>query len=852
MALRITLLQVIRVSDAADTPPVVSGANLFEKYRVAPGAFDEMQSVPGAVRPHWEKLTRALNRLGREELAARWENGRRIIREHGVTYNVYGDPQGMDRPWELDMIPLVISEEEWRHIEAGLIQRARLLNLILDDIYAGSQRLLRDGFLPPALVYANPAFLRPCRGIRPPKDLYLHLYAADLARSPDGKWWVLSDRTQAPSGTGYALENRVVLSRILPDEIRDCHVQRLAPFVRLQRDTLRSIAPTSDDNPNVVLLTPGTYNETYFEHAYLARFLGIPLVEGADLTVRDRRVFIKTLEGLQQVDVILRRVDDTFCDPLELRGDSFLGVPGLVEATRAGHVTVTNALGAGLIESPVFLAFLPWLCRHLLGEDLILPSVATWWCGQGKEQEYVIQNLDKLVIKPALGTMRAKPIFSRNLSAGDRARLVDAIRISPHEYIGQEQVLLSNAPVWAGDHPEARPVVLRSFVAAGGDSFAVMPGGLTRVSTLAEGPIVTMQSGGGSKDTWVMGDRPAGHVGLQALASEVRHSGGTLVGVPSRTADNLFWLGRYTERLEQTLRVLRCMVGRLADDSGNGGSADIAGLAQIMVGLDLLPIRFQARVPQSELQQQVLKLVYDQDLIGSVRELLGRIRFIVSVVRDRFSGDTWRILNRLQLDARSRPGRLPLINALAIIHNLVLDLAAFSGMEMENMTRGHGWLFLDFGRRLERGSSVANLLCAGIASQAQGDPTLESMLEIADSIMTYRRRYLAEPRLGGVLELLLKDETNPRSVMFQLNALAEHAGNLPVGSVSAQVGEEKESVARMIAVLQAADLPHLAEQGEAGSSEALQKLLMEIGTGLSKLSDQITHHYFSHTVPKIS
>ena len=377
------------MSAPLDADPATATPGIFGDYHPSTGVYDESVLSSGNPRPHWRHFVSLFEKLGRDELAARWENGRRIIHEHGVTYNIYGDPQGMDRPWELDMVPLLIPAEEWSRIEAGLTQRAKLFNLILADLY-GPQRLLRDGLIPPALVFANPGFLRACHGLRVPQKIYLHLHAVDLARSPDGQWWVLADRTQAPSGSGYALENRIVLSRILPDEFRDCHVQRLASFFRLERDMLRNLAPGQPDNPNVVLLTPGPHNETYFEHAYLARYLGFTLVEGGDLTVRDRRVFLKTLEGLQTVDVIFRRIDDTFCDPLELRSDSFLGVPGLVEAARAGNVAIANALGCGLLESPAFLA------RLFSAMDQVL--LADWVeSGMSADQATLIERFQRLV-----------------------------------------------------------------------------------------------------------------------------------------------------------------------------------------------------------------------------------------------------------------------------------------------------------------------------------------------------------------------------------------------------------------------------------------------------------------------
>ena len=629
---------------------------LFSGYAGLPGVYDEMKEGARELQPHWKQFISSLDRLGRDELALRWENARRIIREHGVTYNVYGDPRGMDRPWELDMVPLLIPSGDWQKIEAGLIQRSKLFNLVLADLY-GPQRLLLEGRLPPALVFADPNFLRPCRGLAVPNQTFLHLHAADLARSSDGQWWVISDRTQAPSGAGYALENRIVLSRTFPEEFRTCQTQRLASFFSMHRDTLRGLAARNCDNPSVVLLTPGPYNETFFEHDYLARYLGFTLVEGGDLTVRDRKVFLKTLEGLRPIDVILRRVDDTFCDPLELRGDSVLGVPGLVEAVRAGNVTMANALGAGLIESAAFMAFLPGLCRHLLGEELKLPSLATWWCGQEKEKDYVIDHLDEIVVKPAFGSRTRQPFFGSRMEPEEKAKLIAAIRENPHRFVGQEQAALSTAPVWANGAPEPRPLVLRAYITAAEDSFAVMPGGLTRISTDAAEIVVSMQEGGGSKDTWVLSDGPVNMISLLTASGHPVRSGASSAELPSRVADNLFWLGRYAERLEGTLRLLRCLVVRLLDESSADGSPELAALARMLVRLDMLPTRFQQRFPARELEQEILALFDKEDRPGSARQILNRLRGIVSVTRDRFSADTWSILNKLNIDGRARPRR---------------------------------------------------------------------------------------------------------------------------------------------------------------------------------------------------
>jgi len=850
--------------------------SLLHNYSATPGIFDEMEEAPSVPRPHWRPFIESLQRHGRHGLLARWENGRRIIREHGVTYNVYGDPKGMDRPWGLDFVPLLIQAEEWARIEAGLIQRARLLNLILTDVYGGSQRLLRDGFLPPELIYANPGFLRACRGIKVASEVYLHMLACDLGRSPDGQWWVLSDRTQAPSGAGYAWENRTVVSRILPDEIRDCNIERLGLFFRREREMLFKLAPPGRTQPSIVFLTPGPHNETYFEHAYLARHLGFPLIEGAELTVRDRRVFLKTIEGLQPVDVILRRVDDWFCDPLELRADSFLGVSGLVESARAGNVTLANALGAGLMQSPAFLPFLPNLCRHLLGEELLLPCVATWWCGQAEELRYVIDHLDSLVVKPAFGVQAKPPLVSsrtskpRRKSSDERAKLKEAIHAAPWDFVAQERVNLSRAPAWMDDQLTAQSVVVRTYVANGGDSFAVLPGGLTRVSRNPDDLVVTMQSGGGSKDTWVIANGTESCPEPAYVISEPRLADHVLPGVPSRAADHLFWLGRYTERLEQLLRVLRCILGRVSGEMSGEGSAEMRGLSELAMNLGLFSLSEAPPLPFGrgegrgkgptrafeglesagnspgcdELSQRMLKVLYDPDEPGGVRELLKRVRFIAAAVRDRFSGDTWRILGRLELDARSRPGRLPLARATTLIHDLVLDLAAFNGMEMENMTRGSGWLFLDFGRRLERGLSVLKLLQAALSGESQSHAVLESVLEIADSLMTYRRRYFAPPELPGVLDLLLLDDSNPRSLLFQVNVLGEHIVALVVGTKTDSAQVDQDRIQSFTNALRSLLQEHL---GSGAKSESLLQLLKDWSLELGNLSDQVTNRYFSHS-----
>ena len=820
-------------------------------YRPRPGAYDELAEPDGRIRAHWRRLMSAFQSLTTDEQVSRHENTQRIIREHGATYNVYSQGDRLGRPWSLDLLPFLMPASEWRQIEVGLMQRSRLFDLILADLY-GPQKLVEQGLVPPALLFANPAFLRPCHGIRPVGDRFLFLHGVDLARGPDGSWWVLGDRTQAPSGAGYTLENRLVLSRIFADEFRESHVHRLAGFFQSARDALRELAPVGRDNPNVVLLTPGPYNETYSEQVFLARYLGFALVEGADLTVRDRRVWLKTLQGLQPVDVLLRRVDDTFCDPLELRGDSSLGVPGLLEAARAGNVTVANAFGSGAVETPALMAFLPSLCRHLLKEELVLPNIATWWCGQSEALEYVRQHFNDLALRRAFATKQVEPIIAPRPDHKNRDALLESIRRAPYDFVAQEQMILSTAPVWERGQLEPRPMVLRAFVCATNSGFAVMPGGLTRYSKASNEAAISMQRGGASKDTWVLADGPVSQLTLLKSPPHVIRLERSAIEVTSRVGDNLFWLGRYSERLEDLVRVLRCLLLRLIGEAGAEETAEVSSLVRLLVSLDLFPQKFRQKYRLAGVEREIYSLIYQTHRLGTVREVAGRLRNLAFVLRDRFSADTWSILGRIQVIARAAPGRADAGEALALLNALVADLAAFSGMEMENMTRGHGWRLLDLGRRLERGINVVTLLEAALSLNSQGLAALDPVLEITDSVMTYRRRYFAAPQWPGVLDLLLADESNPRSLAFQAAALAEHASHLPNESSANGFLSPLEQVAILRDLLQKYDWQALAEQPQKVLEESAAAVLDRCVSSLRAMSDSITHLYFSHAETRVS
>ncbi len=826
-------------------------ADLYQSTLRYGATYEESSSNGVTPRPHWAHLMEWLRTIGPEELGARWARAERRIRENGITYNIYGDPLGANRPWQIDIVPLLIPAEEWRYIEAGVIQRAQLLSLLLEDLY-GPQQLLRQGRFPAALLYANPAFLRPMVGVNVPAHSYLHMLAVDLARSPDGQWWVLSDRTQAPSGSGYALENRTIVSDLLPELFRASNVLRLAPFFRAQREALTSLA--GRDNPRIVLLTPGPHNETYFEHSYLAKYLGFTLVEGRDLTVRNRRVYLKTVEGLEHVDVILRRVDDSFCDPLELRSDSLLGVSGLVNAVVAGNVKIANALGSGLIESAAIMPFLPGLARHLLGEDIKLPSVATWWCGQSNALSWVLRNLESVVVKPAFPSQGMEPVFGSELPKQEREKFIERVQAKPHEYVAQEQVALSTAPVWEKGNLTSRSVVLRTYVLNTGSGWVAIPGGLVRVSDSA-GSVVSMQRGGHSKDAWILSDTPVDTFSLLRPRHEPIEIRRIPRVVPSSVADNTYWLGRYVERAENMARILRSMVPGVH-------RAEESELASLIRLYACLGPRY-AKLPRSRrepstfpaLEKELVAMLTEAQRPDTLPSTLTEISRIGGNVRERLSGDMMLLIGQLRHCMDGEP-ILQLLDYQAKLTGCLELLSAFSGMERENINRGAGWLFMSLGRRVERAIYLTRALRKITRPLATEDWSfLERLLEVADSSMTYRTRYYTTLHPLAVLDVLLADETNPRSLDFQLEHIADLYSKLP-RHVPADLESMREAVARVHAInLRAIHYPSHADApakpGHKGKPQSdaltqLDRLLEELEMMLPAWSNDVSNRYFSH------
>src|SRR3984957_1306033 len=622
-------------------PASSPGAAYLGGYSADARRYDELLDGTGAIRPHWKALFERLgNESGSDVTRRGIELTRRLITENGVTYNVYAGPKGADRPWALDPLPLMISAAEWRQIEQGVAQRARVLDALLADLY-GPQRLLSEGVVPPELPFGHPNFLWPAHGIVPTGGTWLHIYAVDLARAPDGRWWVLADRTQSPSGAGYALENREIIEQVLPDPIRDLDIRKLRGFfAALRVKLLENVDP--GESPLAVVLTPGPFNETYFEHAYLARQLGVALSEGTDLTVRNDTVYLKTLAGLKRVHAILRRLDDDFCDPLELRSDSALGVPGLLGAVRAGRVVLANALGTGVLVSAAWLGFHPGVSERLLGEPLILPSVATWWCGEEPALEYVLAHLNDLVIKPTYPNQHFEPVFGRALVGPAREAMITRLRSRPYAYVAQEHLALSQAPVLRGNGVSgfaAKAVTIRVYAFATAEGRIVMPGGLARVATDASINAVTTQRGGASKDIWVLPD-PERPVQVPESPSGPARTSARQDLTPSRLVENLYWLGRYTVRCEDKAALLRATLAVRVDPP--------IWRAAVRMCQELDVIAADAD-PMASLNDEG----NPQGLVADVR----RLTWCASQVRSRLSAGCWQAVLSLQQQLHEEIGR---------------------------------------------------------------------------------------------------------------------------------------------------------------------------------------------------
>jgi uncharacterized circularly permuted ATP-grasp superfamily protein/uncharacterized alpha-E superfamily protein len=750
-------------------------AAILSGYAPPPGVSDELLGPDGAVRPVWRQFINHLAALDPADLAARFGRGDQYLRDAGVFFREYDGTASTERPWPLSHIPVLIEESDWDDISAGLVQRADILEALCADLY-GPNRLVAEGHLPASLIASSPEWLRPVVGAKPASGRFLHFLAFEIGRGPDGTWWVLGDRTQAPSGAGFALENRVATARVFSDLFAEARVHRLAGFFRTFRDALQGLR--ADRDSRIGILTPGMMNDTYYEHAWIARYLGFMLLESEDLTVEGGRLMVRTVAGLTPVDVLWRRLDANFADPLELDASSQLGTPGMVGAVRRGNVTLVNALGSGVLETRALLAFMPKIARALGEKELLLPNIATWWCGQPAERDHVRANTTAMMIGPALSTrlpfeMDESTVLGGNFRGVARASVDAWLESDGAKLVGQEAVTLSTTPAWEDGRLVPRPMSLRVFLARTPQGWSVMPGGFARIGSTPDPTAIAMQRGGAAADVWVVSRGPVAPDTMMAQTPGpfTRARPGIL---PSRAADNLYWLGRYVERAEGALRLLRSHHSRLAETA----DPETPLLLHLDAHLETLGIDPEKTVPTGLLST-----------LDAAMTSAGR-------VRDRFSTDGWMALQDLAKTANRMADSAETGDDAARAMGILLrKITGFSGLVHENMYRFSGWRFLSIGRSLERAQGMCGTL-AILADPDAPDGALDLAVEAGDSVMSHRRRYAVSTSRETVVDLLALDVMNPRAVLYQLNEIRNHVGFLPHASVHGQMTPLSRAVLR--------------------------------------------------------
>ncbi|HMO60669.1 MAG TPA: circularly permuted type 2 ATP-grasp protein [Ferruginibacter sp.] len=839
--------------------------NFLSQYYPSPGSYNEIApGSTGRLTPEWKAFFSAIQDLGLHEIQNRSSDILRLLKENGVTYNIYNDPSGDNRPWELDPIPQIINTSEWDNISKGLAQRAILLDLILKDIY-GPQMLIKEGLLPQEIVYMHPGFLRPCANIQLPASQHLVVYAADLGRGDDGKQWVISDRTQAPSGYGYALENRVAMSGVFPELFSSLEVNRLASYFNTMQQALNKIAPYTGKSPRVIILTPGPENETYFEHAYLSAYMGLTLVQGSDLMVKDNFLWLKTIEGLEKVDVVLRRMDDVYCDPLELKSDSLLGIPGLLQVVRKGNVAIANPLGSSVVENAGMMPFFDAAARKLLGEDLLIPSIATWWCGQPKEMQYVINNLQHLVIRKIFrnraGTRSA--IDGASLSAAETENLVREIKANPSLFAGQEKINFSSTPCWVNGRVQPGHSLIRSFLVRKDESYFVMPGGLTRTSNRKNSFVISNQTGDFSKDTWVIASG-------QDIVRPVRYklrtgelpSAFPRGSLPSHTAENLFWAGRYTNRIINNARLLRTVMQYMMQ---NVGAPIIPGSTTetLLTATTLCTYTFPGFFPDidnpdkpSALEDpwtELAAILYQQGRDGSIEQNLGMFKRAVHSVRNFWSIDNWRVIRQTEDNwaIAKNSGQHDPHSMINHIDTLNTSMFAFLGMIRESARREQEWMLMDLGRKFEQVLFFTRLLQNILYKKTdeQGEyELLETILIATQSMTTYRYTYRDHLQLPHVLQLLLLDMSYPKSLAYLTEKIKNYIVVMPRTNNTGHQPEQERLITEAYQLLRHIDLNALVQyEGEDNEYINLYNTLDKLHRLVSGSCEMISKTYFRHT-----
>ena len=828
---------------------------LFESYSSA-SAFDELFEKENEVREHWRELYDAIERAGSEELKLKQNDIDWHLEDNGVTYNLYDSHDGnTKRKWSLDPIPFVLAEAEWQEITKGLQQRAKLLNLVLKDLY-GEQRLLKENIIPSEVVFGHKGFATEVFNLGYKENFELYYYAADMARGPDGKMWIINDKTQAPSGLGYAIENRLTMNAISGELYPNISTKKLSFFVEEYKKLIKKLS--DNDLSHAALFTPGPLNETYFEHAYLSSFLELNLVQGDDLLFKDGALWMKSLSGLQPIKTLIRRVDDRFCDPLELKNSSRLGVAGLVEAMRQESVTMLNPVGSAILENKGLNPFMPKIAEFFLQEELLLPQIATWWCGQEAELAFVLENLPRLVIKKIDKTQTIQTYFGKKLSKDALNSLAKLLQESPHKYIAQEEISFSTTPFYSNGRIEPRNAVIRTFALANeAGTYSVMNGGLVRVSAQKDTLMVSSQQGGTSKDLWILSKEiEVAHAYNLFLSTQKDTS---MQNLPTLKAENLFWLGRYLCRTIDTARYSNYILKKRS----NLHRYEIHSAKQtqeiLQKTLTHLTMTYPGFLDESincensaKVTQEIVSVIKDKARSGSLSFTITMLSYAHLHLRELLAVESSKLFDNMQHSWTlflQNPSKSHIVMANEL-DKLLVSLMAYKELVKESMFKEQGLVIYDIGFKIESVlmflSKIRSLLCLEVEKSLQSE-LLEALLISMEGLNAYRAHYKGPLQMENVLELLIFNKKFPKSLAYISAKLIREFKELPKAKES--VASYEEPIYKAKAYIESKRLEELLRLDEKTNSvyEELDIIAATLSNYFIECSNEFTKTYFSHS-----
>ena len=825
--------------------------SIFDSCKLE-SSFDEMYDSSCNARSHWVDIIDGLEKAGIKQLEQKQTEIDWRLEDNGVTYNIYNDPEGNNRRWNLDPIPLVLTSTEWDEISKGLKQRAKLLNLIFKDLYT-DQRLIKEGIVPAEIIFAHKSFIPEVFNFEN-KDYYsMRFYATDISRGPDGKFWVINDKTQSPSGLGYAIENRLTMNSISDDLYPNVEILKMAKFIEGFKNMLKSLSTSNQDNPLIALLTPGPLNETYFEHSYISSFLDLTLVQGEDLLVKNNQLWLKSLNGLRKVDTLLRRVDSQYCDPLELRNDSRLGVAGLVNVIRKDNLSMINPIGVGILENIGLNPFMKNIAKYFLNEDLILPQIATWWCGQKKELDFVLQNIKNLIIKKIDRTDNIEVYFANRLNDEDLKNLIEKIKKNPHYYVGQEIIDFSTTPSFTKGKIEPRNTVIRAFSYLHEEEYHVMPGGLIRVSPTKDSLVVSNQKGGTSKDLWILGkseDSAGNNIFKNRSFIDSR-----LENISTKRAENLFWLGRYLTRSITTARILRFNLKNMLNLNRYDDNTNSRKTNRILnIALTHLTMTYPGFLDEKSIfpLKEIISLIRDKNRVGTLSFTLDMLSNLNSSVKNLLTMEAWRIYEKMQKEWNAYGKKEFLTNKDHIneLDTLLIYLMAYKELIDESIFKEQGLILYDIGCKIEISqlliSKLRSLLTQKLDKLIEYD-VLDSMLNSYESYNSYRAYYKSSLALENVLDFLVFNTKYPKSLIYIINQLLADLKELPKNIDNSHLSSFEEPVFKVFSMITLTSTKKLLEIPEDEYVyKELDEFLAILSDLLTQTSEELTKTYFSH------